>query len=607
MLRAQLLPIALVFVLPLLTLGFIGHVLNRYDADFIAGAVAHFERAPDLSPDQRALAADFVRAHPPSEVCVSGDPELARYRAQVSNFCEATWQFTLARSVARWTLALGVFATLLGAGLALLARYRPSAQYASFVFGWRAMQVFAAVETVAQGAMLVWLSFWLTAYFFHFYAVKIIAVAAVLALSAAVVVIKAIFVAPLPPPTFDAVRVPEERAAGLFARVRELCARVGTEAPTNLLAGVDDNFFVTESPLPIVDGVVEGRTLYVSLALLRVLDREETDAVLAHEMGHFVGGDTAFTLRMAPKLAASTRYLIALRESLAPVFYVMSAYFAVFDLALRHTEREREFAADALAARVVSGEALTRALVKTAAYANYRTRVEAKLFEHDRAHDALGIAARVAEGFAEYAAGEDFAKDMQGTATPHPFDSHPPLAARMEAVGAPIAEGELSAVALTAPTETWLGEIADAESIEARLWSDYEARFQTAHERSLAFRYLPSTAEEEAVVERHFPVRTFAYEYDTVTLDHRTLTTPAWGSLSLDDVRGMQLNERMFKKYLDLQTVDGRQHSLVTKGFGSDLQPFLDALALYVGRQQMAREYAQRRDRESEGEVTTAA
>lgn len=608
-LRAQLLPIAMVFALPLLALGFTHHAIGTFDADFLRRASLQLERDAEVTPGQRAELVAFVRANPPSEACVSTRPELARYRENIGGWCDDTWQFLDARRASRWAIALGLFATLAGAGLALLAHFNARAQYASFVLGWRAMQVFAAIETMVQGTLAVWLSFWVTAFFFHVYVVKIIVLVAVAALYASWHVIRAIFVAPPPPPAVEAVRVPEERAAALFARVRELCARVGTEAPTNLLAGVDDNFFVTESPLPIVDGVAEGRSLYVSLALLRVLDREETDAVLAHEMGHFVGGDTAFTRRMAPRLSASVRYLQALQDALPPVFYFMRAYFAAFDLALLRTERDREFAADGLAARTVSGAALARALVKIAAYSNYRTRVEATLFQHDRAHDSLSIASRIAEGFAAYASGDDFARDMRGTATPHPFDTHPALDARMDAVGARVPEAELAAAALAPAETTWRSEIADADAIEARLWGDYEARFHAVHERSLAFRYLPATPEEEAVVARHFPARSFAYEHEVVTLDFRALTTPSWGPLPLGDVRDIQINERMFKKYVDVLTVDGGQHSLLVKGLGSGLQEFVDALALYVGRQQVAREESERRaaaadDRPTEGPPT---
>ncbi len=527
-LRAQLQPVAMVFLLPLLSLGFTHHAIGSFDDSFVRRATLQMERDATVTPEQRAEFTAFVTRNPPSGACVSTDPALARYRENLSGWCSDTWQFLDARRASHWALVLGLFATLAGAGLALLAHFNARAQYASFVIGWRAMQVFAAIETMIQGVLAVWLSFWVTAFFFHIYIVKIILVVAVFALYVSWHAIRSIFLKPPPPPPVEALRVEEERASGLFARIRQLCARVGTEAPSNLLVGIDDNFFVTECPLDLVEGRAEGRSLYVSLALLRVLDREETDAVLAHEMGHFVGGDTAFTLRMAPRRAASVRYLVALADSALPVFYFMNAYFAAFNLALLRAERDREFAADALSARIVSGAALGRALVKIAAYSSYRTRVEAKLFDNDRTHESLSIASRIADGFATYAAGEDCSLDLRVAATPHPFDTHPALDARLDAVGARVAGADLAAVLLAPAATTWRSEVADADTIEARLWTDYEARFHAVHERSLAFRYLPSTPEEEAVVVRYFPVRSFAYEHDTVEVDFKSVTAPAW-------------------------------------------------------------------------------
>ncbi len=51
----------------------------------------------------------------------------------------------------------------------------------------------------------------------------------------------------------------------------------------------------------------------------------------------------------------------------------------------------------------------------------------------------------------------------------------------------------------------------------------------------------------------------------------------------------------MFKKYVDVVLVDGTQHSLLVKGLGSGQTEFVEVLALYVGRGQVAREDAQRR------------
>lgn len=603
-LRAQLPTLAMVFLLPLLTLGFVAHATRSFDARFIEHVQAQLDVDATLTPAQRVEVRALYERVRPSVSCVSGDPAHAEVRGRMRSLCSDVEQFDLARRFSLGALLAGLVAILLGAGIALLAWTTPSAQYPAFVLGWRGMQVLAAAETAVQGALAVWLSYWLTAFFLKLYILKLIAVVALVAVVMSWGVLRAIFLAPAPP-RVDAVPLPEADAAALRDGMRELCARVGTEGPANVLTGIDDNFFVTESALQVNGGEVRGRTLYVSLALLRVLSREEADAVLAHELGHFVGGDTDFTRRMGPRLAASHRYLAALHEDALPVYYFMSAFFTAFDLALVRTERDREFAADAVAARVVSGEALSRALLKIAAYSNYRTRVEAKLFAADTAHAQLSIAERIAAGFAGYVQGDDFANDMRGAATPHPFDTHPKLQSRIDAVGVRAEASEYAALALRPAEGSWVTALPGADALEASLWGEYERRFADAHEFALAVRYLPETAEQEAHVLRYFPPRAFETELGDVRVTFRDLTLPAVEApIALGEILSMTIEERMYKRYLDVRLRDRTLHSLQLSSLGGEEQDFLAALGDYEARHREAHRLKAERDAKGTAPVT---
>ena len=127
----------------------------------------------------------------------------------------------------------------------------------------------------------------------------------------------------------------------LWARVDGLCRRLGTAPATHIVGGVDDNFFVTEHPVHLGPHVLTGRTLFVSLSLLKRLDRGEADAVLAHEMAHFSGGDTEYSKRTSPLLARFRTYLGALHEGGLswPVFNFMLLYWSLVQLALSASSR----------------------------------------------------------------------------------------------------------------------------------------------------------------------------------------------------------------------------------------------------------------------------
>ena len=161
----------------------------------------------------------------------------------------------------------------------------------------------------------------------------------------------------------------------------------------------------------------------------------------------------------------------------------------------------------------------------------------------------------------EYARGPHLASDLQAQSFPHPFDSHPALGARMAAVGVRTGSTAVANVVMAAPAETWFSEIGEAERIESTLWTSYEARFQAAHDQSLAYRYLPSTPEEKAHVERFFPPLEFAGKDGGVvlTLDCDGFRYQDWAApVGWGDIVKVQASDNSFTgKVLTVKTAAG--------------------------------------------------
>ena len=84
----------------------------------------------------------------------------------------------------------------------------------------------------------------------------------------------------------------------LWTFVKNLAGRTQSDVPRNLVVGLTPEFFVTEAEVQCIDGKLEGRTMYLSAPLCRIM--RELEAVIAHELGHFQGEDTAFTLHFYP-------------------------------------------------------------------------------------------------------------------------------------------------------------------------------------------------------------------------------------------------------------------------------------------------------------------
>lgn len=516
------------FLLPGLTLGFARWFKHDFDADYQVQITQAIQRGGVPATEPRAVPS--LASLVPSSACFNEAPELSAARQHLCAPYSALWQFVVVERVALATVAANALLLIVLVGLGALAFANRAAQYASFVAGWRLLTFASAAQIVAQGAFAVWLSYWLTAYFFHVYILKLIAVVAIAAAVAAYSALVAIFRRPSLDNAVQGRVIEPDDAPALWARIRAYARQLGTEPPSQIVAGIDANFFVTEMPLAVGGRTTQGRTLFVSLPLLRQLDNDEASAVLAHELGHFSGGDTASSAALGPKLVQYDYYNAHLRQGGVAIVasWLLDVYRVIFEIALQQSSRQREFAADAVAAKLTSPQSVVRALIKVAAYAQYRHRVEHGLFRHKQRHDGdLGIAQRVAGGLTAFGQSPEFADAMREADVPHPFDSHPPLAQRMRNVGCVLDESQFADVVCTPPTTPWASYFIDADAIEREQWQAFEREFSQAHEETLAYRYEPATDDERALVLRYFPPERFALKKDeAVVVTYEGLELP---------------------------------------------------------------------------------
>lgn len=591
--RTYLLPMLLLFALPALGWWFASHATGKHDQLYREAALAAVESDPGLNAAERAETRAFYENVPASRVCA--EAPLESLNEGFRKACSTYDQFAAARWAALGSVGLGLVSLLLLLGCSAVSFVSRPAQYASFIVGWNFLRVASAVQTLVQGGLIVWLSYWMTALWLEVYVVKLILLAGALAAFACYHVVRAIFRKVDSPLLVEGELLDDWRAPELWRRVRELAQRLGTAPPHQIITGIDDNFFVTEGEVQLDNRRFSGRTLFVSLSLLKAMERSEADAVLAHELAHFSGGDTAHSKKLAPGLTKFAAYLQALQQGFItlPIYFFMLAFWAMFQLSLSRSSREREFRADAVAARHTSPDDVARSLVKVAAYSSYRRRVEEGLFQRDRVHSELGIAERIASGFHEYSRSEHLHGDLVDSRFPHPFDSHPSIEARLAAVRSQVNPSSFEAVLVQPRASCWLDTIRDAQEIERRLWDAYERRFAAIHELSLTYRYLPATPEERAIVEKHFPrVSIEGCKDGPLVLDCESLTLEGSGvTIELDSVASVSVGERFFKKYFDLKMVRGadpKKFSICINDLRMDKQQFVDLFGRYYGRRRTA-------------------
>lgn len=604
-LRHELLKVLLyaalaLFLIPALTYGFVRYANHDRDTAFLRMVEDKAYADKTASSEDKQAFIHFYRQRPPSSICSNDDPQAQEYRADVCEPYGEVWQFNAMRLTALWTLAGGVVLLVAIGALGGLAFINRKWQHASFVIGWRLMTLASAAEVVLQGVMGVWLSFWLTAFFWQRYYVKLIIIVGLLVLGGVALLLLKIFERAKRNNTVEGECVAEADAPRLWKRIRHMAARLKTAPPDHIVAGIDTNFFVTEAPLTVGGKQLQGRSLFVSIPLLRVLSVHEADAVLGHELAHFRGGDTRASAQLGPKLQQYDHYVQGMREGgfTIVVYHFMAFYRMVFQIALSRSSREREFKADRAAAKLASPQAMAQSLIKIAAYDHYRSNTERALFEHNHKLDpTLGIAAAVAQGLRPYAASIDFVDDMRTAHIPHPFDSHPPLAQRMRQVGHPVDPDDFGAIVREVPATTWADEIASADAIEQRLWAAYEQQFAQNHEQALAYRYEPANDHERELVLKYFPPIVFKLKDGATVEVNYSGIAPSGDQpfVEWDSVKALQYNESSFGDSLTVTlhekgVLGSKTLKLKLAGMGKQKDAFNAVVGQYWHRHQVMRQ-----------------
>ena len=602
--KAVLLPGLLIFLIPVIGLVFFLHAQSQFDAR-ARKSILNEIRADRSLPDEQREAA--IRLY--TEVPFSRMLENEQFAAGVNDgvrFDYATFRWMIRLSA--WSIAGGIAIVLL-AGVCVLASLRSQlAQYLSLLVGWHVLRVYAALQTVIQGVLLVALSFWVTALWMEFYSVKLIGLTGLVALIAMGIVLTAIFRRPDMTFAVEGHVIPQSHEMPLWDELQAICTRAGTAPPDQVIAGIDDNFFVTEHPVTVGDQTYHGRSLFVSLPLLKQLDGNEADAVLAHEMAHFSGNDTLYSRRIGPLLTKYDHYLAALHEGFItlPMFFFMQGFRAVFQLSLGRLSRQREFRADRLALEATSPQSIAGALLRIAAYSTYRGTVEESLFKQEQALETAEISRQVESGFPGYAAGFLATGEIGSMQTAHPFDSHPPLAARLEPSGLSLDSPETARLLERPGDGRWYHCIDGAEEIETAQWQGFEEQFRQMHAASLPYRFLPETDEERAIVSAAFPEAQFEGKKGTVEITCESICHTAWeGPVRWQEVFHIEVNDSDVLQ-VQYERNGMRTATIALKPLTAVRQNLLETLGQYYGRHQAAVEYQQFKREQEEAEQHAA-
>jgi Zn-dependent protease with chaperone function len=227
-----------------------------------------------------------------------------------------------------------------------------------------------------------------------------------------------------------------EQEPKLWRLIEEVAQATAQPMPADVFLVGDVNAFVAQRGGLM--GIGSRRVLGIGLPLLQLLTVAQVRAVLAHEFGHFHGGDT----KLGPWIYKTRGAIVRTVNNFARVGSLLQLpfkwYAKVFLRITQAISRRQELAADALSVQV-TGRGPVRAALSTVAET-------APLFEYYIHNEFMsmvngGVRPPLAEGFRRFLRSPSMVKARAEVAShalsmkADPYDTHPPLGERLAAVG----------------------------------------------------------------------------------------------------------------------------------------------------------------------------
>lgn len=237
--KTFIVPGLLIFLVPVISLAFFYHAESHFNASALESLTKQICADSSLSTGDRAKAISYFTYHPFSEL-VLNDKFASTVDSKI-RFDFFTFRWIIRLAVISIIASLAVF---LVAGLCVALSLRSQqAQYFSLSVGWQLLRIYGALQAIIQGILLFALSYWVTALWFQFYSVKLIAVAGGLAVFGVAGVIAAIFKKTKSNCEVAGTIISNESASALWNELHKICENLSTAPPEQIILGIDDNFF----------------------------------------------------------------------------------------------------------------------------------------------------------------------------------------------------------------------------------------------------------------------------------------------------------------------------------------------------------------------------
>ena len=267
----------------------------------------------------------------------------------------------------------------------------------------------------------------------------------------------------------------------LFLLIDEIATTLGAIPPNNVVVGLEPTFYVTSANVKILGDpkTLKGETLYISLPLSRILTIDELKGIIGHELGHFRGKDTHYSLKFSPIYSGLPHAISSIESdeggvsfiATLPAYAVLSYILEVFHKNISEINREREFEADKAASEVAPPKALSSSLLKIGLYSTFWSNLEEKAIARLMKGKITKNLSQLFLNSVNYDTNQEsipeIIKQISSQTITHPTDSHPPTANRISKLGVNI--DDIDDDLLTAPDNACIELIDNPKIIEEEL------------------------------------------------------------------------------------------------------------------------------------------
>lgn len=159
----------------------------------------------------------------------------------------------------------------------------------------------------------------------------------------------------------------KDGSSPIFLMVKEVAEKLNTSAPAHILVSFSPELYVHQANSILIDGTkIRGRTLTFGYPFIKYLKPQEAKAIIAHELAHFTGRDTFFSLYAFPTYKSFQVLILNLAELFRerggesgtnwmaiPNFLsllILSSFYGRFAKLIAKVDRVREARADIIGA-----------------------------------------------------------------------------------------------------------------------------------------------------------------------------------------------------------------------------------------------------------------